>query len=56
MECVSAKMKVQIWQQKLIWNFLIVYKRKTFTPSFENWVTDYGVEMLGFVVWINLPN
>jgi hypothetical protein len=32
-----------------------VYRRRTWTPSGEHWVTDYGIEVFGIALWVHLP-
>ena len=42
----------------LRWRFgkrVAVYRRRTWFPKDEHWVTDYGVEVLGLTVWVHLP-
>jgi len=48
MEYAKGNVKLELWRIKLLGKLFMLIKRRTYTPSGKDWITDYGVEIIGF--------
>lgn len=56
-ETVDATVRFAMTRVRVIQGgALNLYKRRTWLPSGEDWVTDYGIEFCGFTFWVHLPD
>jgi hypothetical protein len=39
----------------IIGKTLSLFRRRTWTPNAEHWITDYGFELFGLAFWVHLP-
>ena len=55
MEYAKGNVKLELWRIKLLGKLFMLIKRRTYTPSGKDWITDYGVEIIGFSFWVHVP-
>lgn len=53
MEYIQARVKIEIWRKKLLGNYLVLIKTKTFTPSEDFYITDYSLGIFGIYFSVN---
>lgn len=56
-ETIDDHVRFRMTRLRLIPGGLLnLYSRRTWTPFGDNYITDYGVELIGFALWLHIPD